>query len=89
MTLKACQLQASHFSSRVIAREEYFADRLFIGAHLEKEEDFLFSKISIQLSGLPSWANSLRGLSYRRIPGDEVHRVEIRNSMAAAKASCR
>ncbi len=80
VTLKACQLQASHISSRVIAREEYFAERLFIGSHLEKEEDFLFSKMSIQLSGLPSWANSLRGLSHSRIPADEVHRsgFEIR-----------
>ena len=32
------------------------------------------------MSGLPSWANSLRGLSYRRIPADEAHRIgfEIR-----------
>ena len=51
VTLKACQLQASHISSRVIAREEYFAERLFIGSHLEREEDFFFSKMSIQPSG--------------------------------------
>jgi hypothetical protein len=73
-TLKGCQLRASHFGSHAIAREEYFAERLFIGSHLETEKDFFFSKFSIQLSGLPSWANTLRGLSFRQVRGDETNR---------------
>jgi hypothetical protein len=74
VTLKRCRLKASYFGSRTIAREEYFADLLFIGMHLEREEDFFFSGMSIQLSGLPSWANTLSGLRHRQVPADEAHR---------------
>jgi hypothetical protein len=74
VTLKRCRLKASHFGSRTIAREEYFADLLFIGMQAEREEDFFFSKMSIQLSGLPSWAHTLSGLGYRQVPGGEEGR---------------
>jgi hypothetical protein len=79
-TLTGCQLRASHFGSHAIPREEYSAERLFIGSHMETEGDFSFSKLSIQLSGLPSWANTLRGLSIHHIPADEARRrgFEIR-----------
>ena len=42
--------------------------------HLEKEEDFFFSEMNIQFSGLPSWANTLSGLRHRQVPGDEGRR---------------
>jgi hypothetical protein len=77
VTLKGCLLKSSHFGSHTIAREDYSAELLFIGLHLEKEDDFLFSKISVQFSGLPSWANTLTGLSHTLVRSDKTRRREL------------
>jgi hypothetical protein len=63
VTLKDCLLKSLHSGSRVPPREEYFAGRMFGGSHFKKQEDFSFSEISIVLSGLSSWADTLSGLS--------------------------
>jgi hypothetical protein len=73
VTLKDCQAKGFHLGTAGIAREDYFADRLFFGAHFPKKEDFSFSELSLSLSGLPSWADILSGFSYRHIPTGEGH----------------
>jgi hypothetical protein len=73
ITLKECRVKNFRFGSVGIAREDYFADRLFAGAHLEQDADFSFTDLSISLSGLSSWAESLSGLSFNHLPKDEKH----------------
>jgi hypothetical protein len=79
VTLKGCRVQTVHLSTPGFLREDYFADRLFIGAHLE-EQDFLFAELIVSFSGLPSWADVLTGLENRPLPAAEGqrHGFEIR-----------
>jgi hypothetical protein len=71
VTLKNCSVKSLHLGSGVPAREDYMADSMFVGSHLGRQEDFSFSKLSIMLSGLPSWAAPLSGLSYHPLPADQ------------------
>jgi len=68
VTLKGCRVHRFHLGSPGIGREVYFADRLFVGSHIEREEDFSFSHLSVSLSGLSDWAGVLTGLSQQFIP---------------------
>jgi len=62
-TLKNCRLTSFHLGSPGIAREDYLCENLFIGAHLEEEDDFLFSYATLEFSGLSNWAEGLSGLT--------------------------
>ena len=68
VTLRDCRLSGLNVASRGIAREEYWAGLLLVNEHLEREEDFSFSQVSVGFSGLPSWADALRGLRQKQIP---------------------
>jgi hypothetical protein len=79
-TLSNCWVKTLHMSSHGFTREDYHVDRLFIGDHLETEDAFLFSDVSISFSGLSSWAHGLTGLSNSSTIDPDSHsaRFEIR-----------
>src|SRR4051812_1632970 len=72
VTLKDCLIKSFESGSHLPSREDYFADRMFVGSHLEKEVDFSFSGLSIMLSGLSSWASTLSGLGHEGSPKFEI-----------------
>lgn len=74
LTLKDCRVKSHHLGSPGVMREDYFAERIFAGSHLEREEDFSFSRASIAFSGLSSWAASYTGLRHQQVPAGEGHR---------------
>src|SRR6266568_1251110 len=74
LTLKNCVLNRFRTGMADVSREGYFVHQLFGGAHLKDEADFKFSELSLSLSGLPAWAESLTGLSHRRIEGTATSR---------------
>ncbi len=78
-TLKDCIKIGHEISSPGITREKYFCGRLFAGAHIESEDDFSFSRATVQFSGLPSWAEGLTGLAERHVfPGEgQQNELEI------------
>ena len=79
-TLRNCWVKTLHMGSHGLTREEYHVDRLFIGDHLETEDAFHFSDVSVSFSGLSTWANELTGLGNKSTVLPESHsaRFEIR-----------
>ena len=69
VTLRDCPVKSTQFGVPGITREQYYAERLFFGSHLTKEEDFSFSELEVALSGLSSWADDLTGLARSHVPG--------------------
>ncbi len=65
VTLKDCRLSGLSLNVPGIARERYRINRLLAGAHLLTDDDFLFDRIDLRLSGLCSWAEALSGLDAR------------------------
>ena len=76
VTLRGCLLKNLRLTSRGGGREEYFADRLFVGAHL-REDEFLFEAVHVSFTGLPSWAAVLGGLSHEHSAGGEDPRRAV------------
>ncbi len=70
-TVQSCRLANINWGSDRPPRETYSSERLYIGKHLEKNEDFLFRTMAISFSGLSSWAYTFTGLqrTASRIPG--------------------
>lgn len=74
ITLKDCHIKRTQFSVPGIAREEYFANRIFAGEHIDREEEFQFSEAFASFSGLPNWAEMLSGLKQEHEPeGFTIH----------------
>jgi ApeA N-terminal domain 1 len=61
VTLANCFVTRQTMGSGLQTRQEFFAHRAFLGAHLVNEQDFNFQSIQLSLSGLSSWANGLSG----------------------------
>jgi hypothetical protein len=78
-TLEDCRLTRSSLSIPGLHRETYSARRLYAGARLENKGDLLFSSVSVELSGLASWAQGLTGLSRKATPpgGEGGNRFEV------------
>jgi hypothetical protein len=74
ITLKDCVLNRFRTGLAGVSREGYFVRQLFGGAHLGNEGDFKFSELSLSVSGLPAWAESLTGLSSNRIEATATSR---------------
>src|SRR5260370_931555 len=68
VTLTDCWAKGLRFGSVGVAREQYHVGRLFIGSHLYREQEFLFSALRLSLSGLPSWADNYTGISHSQVP---------------------
>ena len=67
MTLTGGVLTAVSLGSYHGTREEYRASRCFLGAHIEKLEDFSFRSALLNLSGLSEWAQPLSGCIWNDI----------------------
>ena len=61
VTLMDCFQSSYSMSSRGFSREKVRAERAFMGAHLETENEFRFQSLELAYSGLPSWV-TLTGL---------------------------
>src|ERR1051325_379231 len=61
LTLTNCRQSNFSMGFPGINREAYHCERLFAGAHLEQEEEFLFSRAVVEFSSLSSWADCLTG----------------------------
>ncbi len=68
VTLRGCWVRSAQIGFPSATRESYFASRLFVGEHIPEERDFLFSYCNVSYSGLPSWADSLTGLTQTVVP---------------------
>ncbi len=73
VTLKDCWVNKFSLGSLGLPREEYQVELAFVGDHLAKEEDFLFSALRVSFSGLSSWAARYSGLSHSDIPRTMDH----------------
>jgi hypothetical protein len=62
VTLTGAVLTGTSLGSYHGTREEYRASRCFLGAHIERTEDFWFRSALLNVSGLSEWAESLSGL---------------------------
>jgi hypothetical protein len=76
-TLRNCWVKTLHMGSHGLTREDYHVERLLIGDHLETEDAFLFSDMSVSFSGLSSWADRLTGLSHKSMVIPESHSVKF------------
>lgn len=65
VTLSNCFLtkRTQSSSNPLTNRQEFFAHRGFIGAHLAREADFSFRSANLTLSGLAAWAHDLSGFA--------------------------
>jgi hypothetical protein len=75
VTLKDCWVKAANTSIGVpgTSRETYHVNRLFVGDHLGKPEDFFFDELEIVLSGLDAWSWGYTGFDDLQ-PFSEPHR---------------
>jgi hypothetical protein len=69
VTLSDCLRSSVTYSSSPLgSREQYFAHRAFLGAHLPSSADQSFQDVDLAFSGLSHWAASLTGFSSGREP---------------------
>jgi hypothetical protein len=61
ITLKRCRIKGQTVGVPGFTRETYLAERVFAGAHLVEQEDFLFTSCGLSISGLSAWAHHLLG----------------------------
>jgi hypothetical protein len=62
LTLKRCRQNSFTTTSSGLSFESYLAGCAFLGRHLTRPEEFLFSHCTMRTSGLSAWAAHLKGL---------------------------
>jgi hypothetical protein len=79
VTLTGCRQDRFTATLSGLITENYDVERAFLGRHLSKPGEFLFSKCVIETSGLSAWAAHLRGLQtdYDDEPGEGEWQVRV------------
>jgi hypothetical protein len=76
ITIRGATLAGIHNSPHLL-REDYIAERLYVGDHLGDDAAFRFTRLKLNYSGLSSWATDLHGLAELDSKTEGGNRVPI------------